>query len=109
LLQLAPWLLSSSNPIRFEFVSHKLLRLAIPLALAALLAASFWLREPFYRGMLILQLVFYSLSAVALSRLVRAGVLARIADAAGTFVLLNGAAVVALVNFVAGRRAAWTR
>jgi poly-beta-1,6-N-acetyl-D-glucosamine synthase len=109
LLQLAPWLLSSSNPIRFEFVSHKLLRLAVPFALAALLAASFVLREPFYRLVLILQLVFYALSVLALSRLVKGGVLAHFADAAGTFVLLNGAAVVALANFVAGRRAAWTR
>jgi biofilm PGA synthesis N-glycosyltransferase PgaC len=109
LLQLAPWLLSSSNPIRFEFVSHKLLRLVVPFALAVLLAASFALRSPFYRVMLILQLVFYSLSVLALTRLVRGGIVARLADAAGTFVLLNGAAVVALANFVFGRRAAWTR
>ena len=109
LLQLAPWLLSGSNPIRFEFVSHKLLRLAVPFALTAMLAVSFLLSGTFYRLMLILQLVFYSLSVLALSKLVKGGGLARMADAAGTFVLLNGAAVVALINFVAGRRAAWTR
>ena len=40
LLQLAPWLLSSENAIRFEFVSHKLSRLAVPFALLALLIAS---------------------------------------------------------------------
>jgi len=109
LLQLAPWLLTSSNPIRFEFVSHKLSRLAVPFALAAMLAASFVLSGAFYRSMLILQLVFYALSVLALSKMVKGGGLARMADAAGTFVLLNGAAIVALVNFVAGRRAAWTR
>ena len=109
LLQLAPWLLGSANPIRFEFVSHKLLRLVVPFALAVLLGASFWLRAPFYRVALILQLVFYSLSILAISQMVRGGALARVADAAGTFVLLNSAAVVALANFVAGRRAAWTR
>jgi len=111
LVQLAPWLLSSRNPIRFEFVSHKLLRLAVPLALAALLIASLALAlsGPFYRAVLILELVFYALSALALGRLLKRGVLARIADAAGAFVLLNGAAAVALVNFIAGRRAAWTR
>lgn len=109
LLQLAPWLLGGSNPIRFEFVSHKLLRLAVPFALTVLLAASFWLSAPFYRVTLILQLVFYSLSVLALSRLLKGGILARVADAAGTFVLLNGAAVVALANFLGGRRAAWTR
>jgi len=109
LLQLAPWILSRSNPIRFEFVSHKLLRLVVPFALAVLLAASFGLNSPFYRVILILQLVFYALSVLALTRLVRGGVVARFADAAGTFVLLNGAAVVALANFVSGRRTAWTR
>ena len=111
LVQLAPWLLGSSNPIRFEFVSHKLLRLAVPLALAALLFASLALAMsgPFYRTVLILELLFYALSALALSRLLKRGILARIADAAGAFVLLNGAAAVALVNFVVGRRAAWTR
>jgi cellulose synthase/poly-beta-1,6-N-acetylglucosamine synthase-like glycosyltransferase len=109
LLQLASWLLTNSNPIRFEFVSHKLLRLAVPFALVALVVASFGLSGTFYRVMLILQLLFYALSVLALSRLVKEGVVARVADAAGTFVLLNGAAVVALANFVSGRRAAWTR
>jgi biofilm PGA synthesis N-glycosyltransferase PgaC len=109
LLQLAPWLLSGSNPIRFEFVSHKLLRLAVPFALVVLLAASFAIRAPLYRVALILQLVFYALSVLAIGRWVKSGILGRVADAAGTFVLLNGAAVVALANFVGGRRAAWTR
>lgn len=109
LLQLAPWLLSRSNPIRFEFVSHKLLRLAVPFALALLLVASASLSGVFYRTVTILQLMFYTLSALALSGLAKRGFLARFADASGTFVLLNCAAVVALVNFIAGRRAVWTR
>lgn len=107
LVQLAPWLLSGSNPLRFEFVSHKLLRLATPFALALLVLAAFWLKGPFYRVALIAQLTFYGLSALSLGRVLRGGILARIADAAGTFVLLNGAALVASANFLAGRRAAW--
>jgi poly-beta-1,6-N-acetyl-D-glucosamine synthase len=124
LMQLAPWLLSRNNPIRFEFVSHKLMRLVVPFAMVAVLLASMVLPEPLYRAVLILQLVFYALSALALSHTVLnqavlnqtvlnqtrgRGVLARIADASGTFVMLNGAAVVALINFVTGRRAVWTR
>ncbi len=109
LLQLAPWLLSRNNPIRFEFVSHKLLRLAVPFGLAALMLASLILKGFFYRSVLALQLAFYLLSALALGHMVKRGILARIADASGTFVLLNGAAMMALVNFVAGRRAQWTR
>lgn len=107
LVQLAPWLLAASNPIRFEFVSHKLLRLTVPFALAMLLVSCFALHGPFYRTALIAQIVFYALSVISLSRLVRGGNVARIADAAGTFVLLNGAAVVALASFMSGRRAAW--
>jgi len=109
LLQLAPWLLTRRNPVRFEFISHKLLRLVVPFTLAALLFTSMLVPSPFYRIALILQCVFYALSILALSRTLKGGILARLADASGTFVLLNGAAVVALANFVFGRRAAWTR
>jgi len=107
LVQLAPWLVSGSNPIRFEFVSHKLLRLTIPFALALLMVSSLVLTGPFYRMVLLAQVAFYTLSAISLSQLARDGIVARVADAAGTFVLLNGAAVVALANFMFGRRAAW--
>jgi len=107
LVQLAPWLLRRENPIRFEFVSHKLMRLAVPFALAALLVSSFFLDGFLYRAALVGQLFFYALSAVSISRLAKSGILARISDAAGTFVLLNAAALVASANFVAGRRAAW--
>jgi biofilm PGA synthesis N-glycosyltransferase PgaC len=107
LIQLAPWLLSRQNPVRFEFVSHKLMRLAIPFALAALLVSSLFLDGLFYRAVLVGQLLFYALSALSISRLTRTGILARISDAAGTFVLLNAAALVASANFIVGRRAAW--
>jgi len=108
LLQLAPWLLSSTNPIRFEFVSHKLSRLAVPFALLALMAASVTLPEPFYRAALVAQVILYGLSMVAIAGL-SIGPLARIADPARTFVVLNCAAMVAFVNFVTGRKAAWVR
>ncbi len=108
LLQLAPWLLRGANPIRFEFVSHKLLRLIVPLALAALLVASLLLHAPVYRVTLALQSAFYGLSLLAMAKF-RNGPVARVADAAFTFVLLNTAAVVAFANFVSGRKAAWSR
>jgi|SRR5580693_8534358 biofilm PGA synthesis N-glycosyltransferase PgaC len=108
LLQLEHWLLSRTNPIRFEFVSHKLLRLVVPFALCAALAASCLLPGPIYRVALVVQLAFYSLSAWALVRL-KHDPLARISDPAFTFVLLNTAAVVAFANFVIGRKAVWVR
>ena len=108
LLQLAPWLLSSQNAIRFEFISHKLSRLAVPFALLALLIASIFLSQPFYRAALGAQLAFYALSLAALAG-VKIGPLSRIADPARTFVVLNSAAIVAFVNFVTGRKAVWVR
>jgi hypothetical protein len=108
LLQLAPWLLSSQNAIRFEFVSHKLSRLTVPFALLALLIASAMLPQPVYRAALGAQLAFYALSLAALAG-VKIGPLARIADPARTFVVLNSAALVAFVNFVTGRKAVWVR
>lgn len=108
LLQLAPWLLSGKNPIRSEFIRHKLLRLAVPFALLAVFMASLFLPQPFYRGALLAQVLFYGLSLAAIAGL-NIGPLSRVADAARTFVLLNSAALIAFVNFVAGRKAIWVR
>jgi biofilm PGA synthesis N-glycosyltransferase PgaC len=108
LLQLAPWLLSSQNALRFEFITHKLSRLAVPFALLALLIASTFLPQPFYRAVLGAQLAFYALSLAALAG-VKIGPLSGIADPARTFVILNSAAIVAFVNFVTGRKAVWIR
>lgn len=108
LLQMAPWLLSSENTIRFEFVSHKLSRLVVPFALLGLLAASMFLSQPFYRAALVAQLAFYALSLAGLGG-VKIGPLSRIADPARTFVVLNSAALVAFLNFVTGRKAVWVR
>lgn len=108
LLQLAPWLLSGADPIRFEFISHKLLRLLAPFALATVLIASCFLPQPIYRLALALQLAFYALGLLALAHM-KNGLVARLADAAFTFVVLNGAALVAFANFVTGRKVAWGR
>jgi biofilm PGA synthesis N-glycosyltransferase PgaC len=108
LLQLAPWLLSAKNPVRFEFVSHKLLRLVVPFALMALFAVCFFLPHPIYRLALAAQIAFYGLSLAAVAKL-KIGPLSRVADAARTFLVLNSAAVVAFVNFVTGRKITWIR
>jgi cellulose synthase/poly-beta-1,6-N-acetylglucosamine synthase-like glycosyltransferase len=108
LLQLAPWLLTRENPLRFEFISHKLLRLVAPFALLAALISSVFLTSPVYRIALLLQVVFYGLSVAGLAG-IKIGPLARWSDAASTFVVLNTAAVVAFANVVAGRKAVWTR
>lgn len=106
LIQLMPSVLSGRNPIRFEFISHKLLRLCVPFALFAVLVSSLFLSSPFYRTATLLQLAFYGLALISLLR-VKLGPLSRAADAVLAFVLLNTAALVAFVHFIFGRKAAW--
>src|SRR6202035_1984792 len=66
LVQLAPWLLGRSNPLRFEFISHKLLRLFAPFALAAGFMASLLLPQAVYRIALVVPLGFYALSFIGI-------------------------------------------
>jgi biofilm PGA synthesis N-glycosyltransferase PgaC len=108
LLQLAPWLLTSENRVRFEFVSHKLLRLCVPFALAGALLSSLLLAEPFYRVLAVGQLAVYSLALVALVR-PAPGLLGRLGNVVFSFLMLNTAAVVALVNFATGKKEVWVR
>ena len=108
LVQLAPWVLSGANPLRFRFVSHKLLRLAVPFALTALVVTSAAVPEPMYRAAFALQLAFYALSLVALSTQ-PLGPFTRFANAALALIILNTAAVVAFANFVTGRKEVWIR
>lgn len=108
LLQMQPWILGAANPIRFEFVSHKMLRLVVPFALLAMLLACAFLSQPFYRAAFLLQVAFYGLSLIGMVRM-KKGPITRAADVAFTFVVLNTAAMVAFGKFVTGRKVAWTR
>ncbi|HEY7617541.1 MAG TPA: glycosyltransferase, partial [Terriglobales bacterium] len=106
LFQLAPWLFSAANPLRFEFVSHKLMRLLIPFALVAVLVTSALIDESPYRLALWAQVAFYAMSILARTAW-KLGPLGRMADAASTFVTLNVAAIVAFKNFVTGNKVLW--
>jgi cellulose synthase/poly-beta-1,6-N-acetylglucosamine synthase-like glycosyltransferase len=108
LLQIAPWMLTRANPVRFEFVSHKLMRLVLPFALAGLLISSLLLPGAFYRFMALVQLLFYVLGALSIIRL-RLGPVSRLTDAAMAFLVLNSAATMAFFNFVTGKKRVWTR
>jgi poly-beta-1,6-N-acetyl-D-glucosamine synthase len=109
LLQLAPWMLHRENPLRFEFFSHKLMRLLVPFALIAGLVSTLFLPQPFYRAALALQAAFYGLALLGtFRRTSRGSLIWRAADAALTFVILNIAAAIAFFNFLAGRTATWT-
>lgn len=106
LLQLAPWLLREKNPIRFEFVSHKLMRLVAPFALIALLISSLFTGGLFYRSLFCMQTVFYGAGMLGWSGW-ELGPLSSITGPAFTFASLNVAALVAFTNFVTGDKSVW--
>src|SRR5581483_4542408 len=88
------------NPIWLQYVSHKLLRLAVPWALLGMLAASAMLPGWFYRGTLLVQLAGYGWATLGL-----AGVPVPLAGAAGSFLVLNAAAVLGFWVWLTGRSA----
>jgi cellulose synthase/poly-beta-1,6-N-acetylglucosamine synthase-like glycosyltransferase len=97
-----------TNPVFFAFVSHKLLRLLAPWALIAALPASLCARQPFYAALFVLQLLAYAIAALAIFR-PRAAARIPFAGTAGTFVMLNAAALCSLPACIVGPRRLWKK
>jgi biofilm PGA synthesis N-glycosyltransferase PgaC len=105
LLRLAPWLITPANPLLFRFISHKLLRLLIPLLLLLMLVSSIMASGDIYKTFFFLQVAFYALAAFGtLEPSTRRFKPVAIAN---TFVVLNAAAAMAFYNFIAGQRRVW--
>ncbi len=105
LLRLEPWLLSPANPLLIRFISHKILRLLVPMLLILMLVASAMAGGPFYRAIFWIQVLFYVLAVLgtvvpSVKRFKPVGI-------ASTFVMLNAAAALAFYNFAAGRKRVW--
>jgi poly-beta-1,6-N-acetyl-D-glucosamine synthase len=98
---LLPW----KNPVWAQFVSHKLLRLAVPWALLTMLIANaLLLNEVVYRALFIMQAGFYLLAAWGLFFKIGG----RPASLAAAFVVLNSAAWLAFwVWITGGASGAW--
>ena len=108
LVRLAPWLLTSENKLLWEFISHKLLRLVVPFALLGAFIGNWGLMDSVIgRTMLVLQVAFYALAFVGLARPVRSSL--RASGVAFSFALLNTAAVVGLLKFLARKKDVWAR
>ena len=103
LVKLAPWLLSPKNPLLFEFISHKLLRLVVPFALLAAFITCLLLPGQIFRWLLCAQLALYLMGVLGLF------IKARILSFISSFLVLNAAAAMAFVNMVAGRMDVWDR
>ena len=108
LVQLMPELLSARrNPIFFQFVSHKMLRLLVPVFFLAAMTSSLFAGGPFY-------LLFFSLScAVLVSPLFERQLKGvpgarRLTAVSRTFTSLNYFAVLAMLKFIRpGDRDIW--
>jgi cellulose synthase/poly-beta-1,6-N-acetylglucosamine synthase-like glycosyltransferase len=107
LLQQAPWVLSRENRLRFELISHKLMRLLVPVLLVALLISSSMLAfsSRFYAGALAGQLLLCTIAAVG----TRCGlpIVVRIAGAGRAFCMLNAAIVVGFYKFLFVQEQLW--
>jgi cellulose synthase/poly-beta-1,6-N-acetylglucosamine synthase-like glycosyltransferase len=106
LLQSEPWVLSSQNRLRFELVSHKVLRLVVPLLLALMLASSAFLafHSRLYAAALLAQCGIYTLAVIGAGGV---PVLRSITGPATAFCMLNAAIVVGFYKFIFTRGPLW--
>lgn len=96
----------SFRMVSLQFFSHKLMRLLVPVFLLVCAVSNGLLTGPFYRWLLAGQAAFYVVAGLGAVIPKRAPRLLGIPHA---FVLLNGAALVALINFFLGRTPAWKK
>ena len=105
LLRYLPGLLSP-RLIGVQFVSHKLLRLLVPLLLIACLVGSFLAEGWIYRLALFAQVACYLAALIGVLQGAKAPAWAAVP--AGV-VVLNCAALVAMVHFFRGKDASWSK
>jgi poly-beta-1,6-N-acetyl-D-glucosamine synthase len=107
LLQLAPWLLSSENRLRFELISHKLLRLLVPALLLVLLGTSAILaiHSKIYTAAVVAQMLLYVMAA--LGEWHKFPIVLRIAGTARAFCAMNLAVVIGFYKFLTTQRPLW--
>jgi poly-beta-1,6-N-acetyl-D-glucosamine synthase len=97
-----PWLFSPlHNPVWLQFVSHKVFRLLAPYALAVLLVGALLSDLVLYQLAGLAQIVFYSLPLFG--KLIPPLRRTRVVSLVQVFVEMNGAAVVAMFNWLTGR------
>lgn len=86
----------------WQFTSHTVLRLALPYALLVVLVGSAWLPGEIYRAALLAQGLAYGLAGIGLR--IEGGAWRRLLSLPATFVVLNGAALIGPLLYIAGRR-----
>ncbi|MGD0939344.1 MAG: glycosyltransferase family 2 protein [Terracidiphilus sp.] len=108
LFRLAPWTLTPHNPVLFQLVSHKVVRLAVPYLAVLLLVSTMALsgRSPVFLVFGALQTLFWTAAAADLC--FKIPVLHRVAAPASALLVLKAAAVVGLYRFLFTRGPLWS-
>ena len=108
LFRLAPWTLTPRNPVLFQLVSHKVMRLVVPYLLVLLLVSTLALSggSLVYAVFGAVQVLFWTIAMAALR--FRIPLLRRVAATAGALLVLNAAAVVGLYEFLFTRGPLWS-
>jgi cellulose synthase/poly-beta-1,6-N-acetylglucosamine synthase-like glycosyltransferase len=107
LFRLAPWTLTPRNPVLFQLVSHKVMRLVVPYFAVLLLVSSLALAGSSlaFAAFGALQIFFWGVALAALR--FRIPVLHRIAAPASALLVLKAATVVGLYRFLFTRGPLW--
>lgn len=99
LMKLLPWLNNPmTNPIFWQWFSHKVCRLIIPFALVAVFISSLLLNGLFFQLCFVTQFIFYTLAGVGYLKMSK-GQSAGILSLPTTFTILNVAAFIALFKY----------
>lgn len=108
-VSLEPRLLTAANPVLFQFISHKLMRLVVPYCCLAAWVTSALLPGPLYAAAFALQTTFYCLGILNLTPL-RTAPIAKLFRISWTFMVLNAAAVMGLWVFLSRQeRMVWRK
>ncbi len=99
-----PW----GNRLFLQFVSHKVCRLAAPIALVGLFVTNVAHMGGWYTVLMVIQMAGYMLALVGWG-LSKMGVRERLTGAAFTFCLLNYAAVMGAVQFLKAEAVRWEK
>jgi cellulose synthase/poly-beta-1,6-N-acetylglucosamine synthase-like glycosyltransferase len=107
LFRLAPWTLTSRNPVLFQLVSHKVMRLIVPYLMVLLLISTLALsgRSHLYETFAAVQIIGWLVALAGLKY--RIPVLHRIAAPASALLVLKAAAVAGLYKFLFTRGPLW--
>ena len=108
LFRLAPWTLTPRNPVLFQLVSHKVMRLVVPYMVVLLLVSTLALSGSslIFTIFGTLQIAFWIIAGLSLR--FKIPVLYRVAAPAGALLVLKAAAVVGLYRFLFTRGPLWS-